>query len=248
MVRTLYRFHVYYHVRRVMKRLQVSLLHETSFNAADNPYTSEEFFKICEDYKVPNDSMKYRDEKFYLTYQHGVIMEKSQGFTNVGFYRVSESVRAYAYLILNSQASVRSGIIGNTVSALTTQKAFLNNFENVINRRVDVREDIKRYQDTLSYALNKVDYSVRENIYILPSDMNLLIRSGTIGYNNKILISDGKFSLGKNDKVNVTPKISHQPTITHVQKQTITHVQKQTITHAQKQSLTKMKKLPWYFS
>ena len=66
-----------------------------------------------------------------------------------------------------------------------------------MNHRVDIREDIKRYQDTLSYASSKVDYSFRENIYMLPGDMNLKIRSGTVGYNNKILISDGKFSLGK---------------------------------------------------
>ena len=37
---------------------------------------------------------------------------------------------------------------------------------------------------------------------MLPSDMNLKIRSGTVRYNNKILVSDEKFSLGKNDKVN----------------------------------------------
>ena len=36
-----------------------------------------------------------------------------------------------------------------------------------------------------------------ENIYMLPSDMNLKIRSGTVGYNNKIPVSNGKFSLGK---------------------------------------------------
>ena len=48
----------------------------------------------------------------------------------------------------------------------------------------------------------KVDYSVGENIYMLPSDMNLRIKTGTAGYNNKILVSDSKFSLGKNDKVN----------------------------------------------
>ena len=41
-----------------------------------------------------------------------------------------------------------------------------------------------------------------ENVYMLPSDMNLNIRSGTVRYNNKILVSDGKFSLGKNNKVN----------------------------------------------
>ena len=93
------------------------------------------------------------------------------GFTDVGLYRISESVRAYAYLILSSQASARSSIVGNTVSALTAQSAFLNNFENVVNCRVDIREDIKRYQDTLIYTLSKVDYSVGENIYMLPSDM-----------------------------------------------------------------------------
>ena len=66
------------------------------------------------------------------------------------------------------------------MSALTALQAFLNNFENIVNRRVDIREDIKCYQDTLSYASSKVDYNMTENIYMLPSDMNLKIRSGTV--------------------------------------------------------------------
>ena len=42
--------------------------------------------------------------------------------------------------------------------------------------------------------------------------MNLNIRSGTVGCNNKILIHDGTFSLEKNDKVNTfeLAKISHK--------------------------------------
>ena len=72
MIMAVYRFHTYYHVRHVLKRLQVPLPHESSFNASDNPYTSSEFLKICEDYGVPNDPMKYRDEKFYWTYQCNV--------------------------------------------------------------------------------------------------------------------------------------------------------------------------------
>ena len=162
--------------------------------------------------------MRYRDKKIYWTYQCGVrwpddyigpdsmtwwIIENSVGFTDVGLPRISESIRAYAYLILSSQASARSSVVGNTTSALTAQSAFLNNFENVLNCRVDIREDIKRYQDTLSYASNKVDYSMGENIYMLPSDMNLKIKTGTVGYNNKILVSDEKFSLGKNNEVNL---------------------------------------------
>ena len=97
------------------------------------------------------------------------IIEKSVGFTDIGLLRISESVRAYAYLILSSQASARSSIVGNTASSLTVQSTFLNNFEDIVNRRVNIQEDIKHYQDTLSYASSKVDYSVGESIYIYDS-------------------------------------------------------------------------------
>ena len=72
MIRSVYRFHIYYHMWRVLKRLQTPLPHETSFNTADNPYTESGFFKICEDYRVPNDPMKYWDEIFYWRYQCGI--------------------------------------------------------------------------------------------------------------------------------------------------------------------------------
>ena len=139
--------------------------------------------------------MRYRDEKFYWTYQHGVgwpddyigpdsmtqlIIETSVGFTDVGLLKISESVRAYAYLILSSQASARSSIVGNTASALTAQSAFLNNFEDIVNCIVNIQEDIKRYQDTLSYTSSKVDYSVGQNIYMLPSNMELKIKTGIV--------------------------------------------------------------------
>ena len=166
------------------------------------------------------------------------------GFTDLGLYKISESIRAYAYLILSSQVSARSSIIENMAGALTTQSAFLNNFEDIVNRRVDMREDIKTYQDTLSYASSKVNYSVGENLYMLSSDMNLKIRSGTAGYNNKIIVSDDKFSLGKNENVNLmvpvmkshktnslepttieshsntTQGLTHAPTISHENEKT----------------------------
>ena len=43
MIRSVYRFHIYYHVRRILKKLQTPLPHETGFNVADNPYTESEF-------------------------------------------------------------------------------------------------------------------------------------------------------------------------------------------------------------
>ena len=47
--------------------------------------------------------------------------------------------------------------------------------------------------------------------------MNLNIKSGTVGYNNKILASDGTFSLGKSDKVN-TSAPSNKAIIIHAPK------------------------------
>ena len=184
--------------------------------------------------------MRYRDETFYWTYQCGVgwpddyigpdsmtrwIIEKSLGFTDIGLLRISESVRAYAYLILSSQPSARSGIVGNTVSALTAQSAFLNNFEDIVNRCVNIQEDVKRYQDTLSYASSKVSYSIGESIYMLPSNMKLKIKTGTVGYNNKILVSDGKFILGNNEKVNSseTPVMKSHKGSNVVTQTTVTH-------------------------
>ena len=72
MIRSVYCFHVYYHMRRILKKLQVPLPHETGFNAADNPYTESEFLRICEDYGVPKVPMRYRDEKLHWTYQQDV--------------------------------------------------------------------------------------------------------------------------------------------------------------------------------
>ena len=134
------------------------------------------------------------------------------GFTDIGLLRISESIRAYAFLILSSQASARSSIVGNTASALTAQSVFLNNFEDIVNHRVNIQEDIKHYQDTLSYASSKVDYSIGESIYMIPSDMNLKVGSRTVRYSNKILVSDGKFILGKNEKVNSVPVMKSHKT------------------------------------
>ena len=125
-----------------LKRLQVLLPYESGFNATDNSYSGKGFFKLCEDYGVPHDPIGYQDEKFYWMYQQGVswpddyigpnsmmhwIIEKSQGITDVGFFMISESIRAYTYLILSLQASARLCIIGNMATAFTAQKVFLNN-------------------------------------------------------------------------------------------------------------------------
>ena len=74
--------------------------------------------------------------------------------------------------------------------------------KNIVNRRVNIPEDIRRFQKTLQYARSKVDYVIGEFIYMLPSNMNL--RIGKVkNYNNKILISSPSFKIGTNLKISL---------------------------------------------
>ena len=133
------------------------------------------------------------------------IIAKSDGLTMLGLQKLSETVRDYVYLILTSQTSTRGPIVGHEVRNLDAQQTFLNTFENIVNRRVNIPEDIRRFQKTLQYARSKVDYVIGEFIYMLPSNMNL--RIGKVkDYNNKILLSSPSFKIGMNVKINLDVK------------------------------------------
>ena len=123
----------------------------------------------------------------------------------LGLQQLSKSVRDYAYVILTSQTSKRGPIIGHEARNLDAQRTSLNTFKNIVNRRVNIPENVRRFQKTLQYARSKVDYAIGEFIYMLPSDMNL--RIGNVrNYNNKILISSPSFKIGTNLKINLNAK------------------------------------------
>ena len=81
--------------------------------------------------------------------------------------KISESIRSYVYLILTSQASARSSIIGKDAEHLEAQSIFIQNFEDLISRPVDISEDISRYQKTLFYASIEVNFCVGEGLYMI---------------------------------------------------------------------------------
>ena len=245
MIRSIYRFHVYYHIRRILKILEIPLPYENSFNQYNNPYNHEKFMGICSEYGVSNDLTKWRNQKYFSTWQSRAwetnkpgmsyinensfsrwIIEKSDGLTTLGLQKLSESVRDYAYLILTSQTSTRGPIVGHEARNLDAQRTFLNTFENIVNRRVNIPEDIRRFQKTLQYARSKVDYAIGEFIYMLPSDMNL--RIGNVrNYNNKILISSPGFKIGTNVKVNIDVKSKEVKTEPDVKPKVITKPNKE---------------------
>ena len=176
MIRSIYCFNVHYHIRRILKLLEIPLPYENSFNQYNNPYNHEKFIKICGEYGVSNDLTKWRNQKYFSMWQSRAwetgkpgmsyinensfskwIIEKSGGLTMLGLQKLSETVRDYMYLILMSKTSTRGPIVDDEARNLDAQRVFLNTFENIVNRRVDIPEDIQKFQKTLQYAGSKVD-------------------------------------------------------------------------------------------
>ena len=120
--------------RKNIKILEIPLPYDNSFNQNNNPYNHEKFIKICGEYGVSNDLTKWRNQKYFSTWQSrawktdksgmlyiyinensfsGWIIERSDGLTTLGLQKLSETVRDYAYLILTSQTSTRGPIVGH---------------------------------------------------------------------------------------------------------------------------------------
>ena len=140
MIRSIYRFHAYYHISRILKILEIPLPYENSFNQYNNPYNHEKFIGICSEYGVSNDLTNWRNQKYFSMWQSRAwqtgkpgmsyinensfsrwIIEKTDGLTTLGLQKLSETVRDYVYLILMSQTSMRGPIIGHEAQNLDAQ-------------------------------------------------------------------------------------------------------------------------------
>ena len=74
-----------------------------------------------------------------------------------------------------------------------------------MQRKLSLQEDIERYQNTLKYASSLLDYSVGDQLYMLPSDMLLKPLNEVIdGYNDKIVINRTGIKIGRKPVVKQT--------------------------------------------
>ena len=55
-------------------------------------------------------------------------------------------MRAYVYLVLTSQVQARSSRVGNSASAVDTQKVFKSTFKALINEDYSIGINIERHQ------------------------------------------------------------------------------------------------------
>jgi hypothetical protein len=64
------------------------------------------------------------------------------------------------------------------------------------------------YERVLQRASSKLDFSVGEGLYLIPSDMTLHDLTGAYnGYNNKLLVATSGLGLGENPAVNAEKKV-----------------------------------------
>ena len=52
LVRSVYRFHVYFHIRLILHELGISLPHEDGFSKVKNSYIQSTCYSVCDDYGV----------------------------------------------------------------------------------------------------------------------------------------------------------------------------------------------------
>ena len=83
MIRSIYYFHVYYHIRRLLKILKIPLPDENSFNQYNNPYNHEKFVEICGEYEVSNDLKEWRNQKYFSTWQPVDLVKGIGGMTYI---------------------------------------------------------------------------------------------------------------------------------------------------------------------
>ena len=67
LVRVVYRFHVYFHIRLILYKLGISLPHEDGFSKAKNAYIKSAYYSTCDDYSVDSTVTWMHGDWFYTT-------------------------------------------------------------------------------------------------------------------------------------------------------------------------------------
>ena len=213
LIKSIYRFHIYYHMRRILFNLDCPIPSDPEFSKYNNRYTKNSYNKISYDYGVSSDDIFIRGDWYYSNQgnflDNGMkeitnsvknnycryMLYYSNGLNNLT--KISESIRTYTYLMITSQVASKT--------SLDFPQVFKENFENVINRSVNTEEDIQRYQNVLKYSSSKVDYNVAVGAFMCPSDMKI----STTNWSN--LLNKKSTKIGKVVPVESKNKLKPEP-------------------------------------
>ena len=136
-------------------------------------------------------------------FEHFVPAQTS-GLTLNGLGRINQSIMAFGYCILGSQANTRSSILGNLGTARNTQTDFLVLIEDSI-KTLNVSNGPVKYQDAIQATKVRLNLAVARGVLLLPSRM-IINTESVVGYNNNLRRSTDDMKLGVNNQVNQDTK------------------------------------------
>ena len=95
---------------------------------------------------------------------------KSNGFTKIGIQYLNQSIEAFIYSILGSQARTKQSIFSNRASALETQQEFRKIFEDsVIN--YDTATWINNMNTAITATNVVLNTAISPSLWLVPSSL-----------------------------------------------------------------------------
>ena len=179
--------------------------------------TNEGYVKTPYDY--PNKTMKFADDGGkaedgnLIPFIENTVAKKqyeyfipsdSHGLTSAILSRINQSIEVFVFCILGAQVNARSGITGNSGSAVEVRRQFLALLEDSI-RKPNISASKERFQLAVQEARVKLDLAISPGTWLLPARM-VINTASKIGYNNELRRASPHMRLGVNDNVNVAIK------------------------------------------
>ena len=173
-VGAIYRFHVYFTVRRILRsqgRLTFYILDKsvrknvwkylpTMYMLWD--VNSRECIRICKLVEITDKDFVY------------MVAPTTKGITRLGVSLLQESVMTYVYDLLAAQAvNPGKNIVGNNGVALMLQKSFLEKIEDRIRADNGVDNILELYERTLQHSTATGTFTVHERITKIPSNLKI---------------------------------------------------------------------------
>ena len=177
-------------------------------------YMNEGYVKTHYDY--PNKTLKFSDAGGkaeagnLIQYIENTLAKKqyeyfipsdSHGLTSAGLSRINQSIEVFVFCILGAQVNARSGITGNSGSAVEVPREFLALLEDSV-RKPNISASIERFQLAVQEARVKLDLAISPGTWLFPARM-VINTASKIGYNNELRRASPHMRLGVNDNVNV---------------------------------------------
>ena len=128
------------------------------------------------------------------------VQAQTSGLTINGLGRINQSIMAFGYCILGSQANTRSSILGNLGTARNTQTDFLVLIEDSI-KTLNVSNGPVKYQDAIQATKVRLNLAVARGVLLLPARM-IINTESIVGYNNDLQRATDDMKLGVNNQVN----------------------------------------------